>query len=113
MYALIVYESMYGNTQQIAETIAGGVATQMRADVVEVGSAPASIGEDVALLVVGGPTHAFGTRIARPRLPGSAARGATKRLRRLGITLVSPAQSFYVTRQVHRRAPSTWSPFER
>ena len=38
MYALIVYESMYGNTQQIAEAIAEGVATQLRADVVR--SAP-------------------------------------------------------------------------
>ncbi|MCA2229273.1 flavodoxin family protein [Nonomuraea aurantiaca] len=140
MYALIVYESMFGNTKQIAEAVAEGLATTMRTEVLEVGSAPASVGEDLGLLVVGGPTHAFGmsrastrqsaaqqgrvlsqgqgvrewlatvrspsarlasaafdTRIAKPRMPGSAARGVAKRLRRLGLALASPAESFYVT----------------
>ncbi|MFD1546055.1 flavodoxin family protein [Nonomuraea guangzhouensis] len=140
MYALIVYESMFGNTKQIAEAVAEGLATAMRTEVLEVGSAPASVEEDVGLLVVGGPTHAFGmsrastrqsaaqqgrvlsqgqgvrewlatvqtpsarlasaafdTRIAKPRMPGSAARGVAKRLRRLGLALAAPAESFYVT----------------
>jgi hypothetical protein len=39
---------------------------------------------------------AFDTRIARPRLPGSAAHAAEKRLRRLGFRIVAPAESFYV-----------------
>ncbi|MER7506068.1 flavodoxin domain-containing protein [Nonomuraea pusilla] len=141
MDALVVYESMFGNTKQIAEAVAEGLATRMRAEVAEVGSAPDFIGDQVALLVVGGPTHAFGmsrestrqsaaqqapgglvskgrglrewlgglgsssatlasaafdTRVFKPRMPGSAARGAAKRLRRAGIRLVAPAQSFYV-----------------
>ncbi|MEU8246635.1 flavodoxin domain-containing protein [Nonomuraea sp. NPDC048916] len=141
MYALIVYESMYGNTKQVAEAVAKGVATAMRAEIVEVADAPASPPEEVALLVVGGPTHAFSmsrestrksaaeqaqgslvsrgrgirewlaalrvargtpaatfdTRVAKPHLPGSAARAAAKRLRRLGLPLIAPAQSFFVT----------------
>jgi hypothetical protein len=39
---------------------------------------------------------AFDTRISKPRLPGSAARAAEKRLRRLGFRIVAPAASFYV-----------------
>jgi hypothetical protein len=140
MRALVVYESMFGNTQVIADAVADGLAGRMRVDTVEVGVAPASIGDDVGLLVVGGPTHAFGmsrqgtrqdaakqgkeglvstgigirewlaglqgspgvaaaafdTRIRTPRLPGSAARGAEKRLRRLGFRILAPAASFYV-----------------
>ena len=98
--------------------------------------------DDLDLLVVGGPTHAFGmsrertresaaeqaagsvvsageglrewlsavtegspdiaaaafdTRIDKPRLPGSAAHGAERRLRRLGFRIIEPAASFYVT----------------
>jgi hypothetical protein len=104
-------------------------------------TATAEIGDDVGLLVVGGPTHAVGmsrprtrsdatmqagrdpasagigirewiaapaewvpararqpfdTRIDAPRVPGSAARAAEKRLRKLGFSLVPPAESFFV-----------------
>ncbi|HEX4811393.1 MAG TPA: flavodoxin domain-containing protein [Nonomuraea sp.] len=142
MDALVVYESMFGNTKQIAEAVAEGLATRLRTKVVEVGSAPATAGPEVGLLVVGGPTHAFSmsrtstrrsaaqqttqplvsrgdgvrewlsalatasaevrsaafdTRVAKPRVPGSAARGIARRLRRLGVRVVAPAQSFYVT----------------
>lgn len=40
---------------------------------------------------------AFDTRIDKPRVPGSAARGAAKRLRRLGFRVVAAAESFYVS----------------
>jgi hypothetical protein len=40
---------------------------------------------------------AFDTRIDRPRVPGSAARGAEKRLRKLGFRIACPSESFYVT----------------
>jgi hypothetical protein len=39
----------------------------------------------------------FDTRIDKPRVPGSAAHGAEKRLRRLGFRVLVPAASFYVT----------------
>jgi hypothetical protein len=60
MGALVVFESMYGNTWQIAEAVGEGLSSRLPAQVVEVGSAPAEIAEDVQLLVVGAPTHAFG-----------------------------------------------------
>jgi hypothetical protein len=140
MRALVIFESMFGNTQVIASSIAEGLAPHMQVDLVEVGAAPTEIDGDVGLLVVGGPTHAFGmsrpgtrqsaaqqsergvvsariglrewlgglseipgrvavatfdTRIAKPRLPGSAAAAAEKRLRRLGFRFI-PSKSFYV-----------------
>ena len=124
MKALVVYESMFGNTKLIAE----------------VGQKP-GFGTGVDLMVVGGPTHAFGmtrpgtrksaseqteedlvsrgigirewigvmgapvssmsaaafdTRINKPRVPGSAAAAAQKRLRKLGFLLLTEPQSFFV-----------------
>jgi hypothetical protein len=57
---LVVYESMFGNTQQVAQAIAAGLAERAQVELVEVGSAPTSTGDDLDLLVVGGPTHARG-----------------------------------------------------
>ncbi len=62
MRALIVYESMYGNTHEIAEHIAAGLRSTGRAEV-EAVSVDGASAEDVAavdLLVVGGPTHVHG-----------------------------------------------------
>jgi hypothetical protein len=99
------------------------------------------VGDDVDLVVVGGPTHAFSmsrpstrhsageqgadpgaashsgirewisgvaapkglataafdTRIAKPHLPGSAAKSADRKLRRRGFTELAHPESFYVT----------------
>jgi hypothetical protein len=142
MRALIVFESMFGNTKLVAEAVCQGLSPYADTRVVEVGAAPERL-DDVDLVVAGGPTHAFGmtrpgTRAdaasqasggvvsgviglrewlaslpkAQPRqlaatfdsrvdkvrrLPGSAARGAAKRLRHLGFRLVAPPESFYVT----------------
>ena len=60
MHALVVYESMFGNTRAIAEAVAKGLTARMHVEVAEVGNAPIVLDEDVALLVVGGPTHAHG-----------------------------------------------------
>ncbi len=140
MHALVVFESMYGNTEAIARAVAEGLSTRADVDVAEVGTAPTVL-DHFDLLVVGGPTHAYGmsrphtretaaeradgelvsqsigqrewlatidggtqglaaavfdTRIAKPRLPGSAARAAGRRLRRLGVQLVIRPESFYV-----------------
>lgn len=140
--ALVVFESMFGNTQKIAEAVQEGLSVHVSTDILEVGTVPDRLPDDVELLVVGGPTHAFGmsrpatredatrqaaghvvsggiglrewlatlerasgklavaafdTRIAKPRLPGSAARSAEKRLRKVGFRIAAGAESFYVT----------------
>ena len=59
MLALVVYESMFGNTQEIAEAIAKGIGGSEVVEVREVGTLPV-LSPDIQLLVVGGPTHAFG-----------------------------------------------------
>lgn len=139
MKVLVVYESMYGNTRDVAEAIAAGLSLRVPVEAVEVGSAPAFVTDEVALVVVGGPTHAFGmsrsstradaadkgivlsagrgirewldgvqlpgaiqaatfdTKVTKPRLPGSAASAAAKRLRRKGARMVARPKTFYVT----------------
>jgi Flavodoxin domain len=61
MKALVVYESMYGNTAQIAEAIAESLRTQgsvvEAGPVTEIGPSQAA-GAD--LLLIGGPTHVHG-----------------------------------------------------
>lgn len=141
MNALVVFESMFGNTGLIAEAIADGLAVRLDVEKVEVGRAPEHIPPQVDLVVVGGPTHAFSmsrpgtrskaadetdaplvsprigvrewlaklsksngrvssatfdTRVDKPRVPGSAAAAAAKRLRRLGFRQVADPESFFV-----------------
>jgi hypothetical protein len=75
MKALIVYESMFGNTQAIASAIGDGLAAQSwTVDVVEVGAAPTTIDSEIDLLIVGAPTHQFG--LSRPSSREMAARDA-------------------------------------
>jgi hypothetical protein len=57
MSALVVVESMWGNTRIVAEAVARGLGDEI--EVVDVGQAPSELPDDVGLLVVGGPTHAF------------------------------------------------------
>lgn len=60
MTALIVTESLFGNTLAIAEAIAGGIAEVQgpaAVQVVHASQAPADLPADVDLLVVGAPTH--------------------------------------------------------
>ena len=73
-HALVVYESMFGNTQTIAVAVADGLSVRMTVDLVEVGAAPSAVAADVDLLVVGGPTHAFG--MTRPNTRQDAAKQA-------------------------------------
>jgi hypothetical protein len=72
MRALVVYESLFGDARAIATAIAEGLSPAVPADVVAATEAPADIGPDVGLLVVGGPNHAFG--MPRP----SSRRGAVE-----------------------------------
>jgi hypothetical protein len=58
--ALVVYESVFGDARAIAHAIADGLSGSIPAEVVAAPEAPAEIGRDVGLLIVGGPNHAFG-----------------------------------------------------
>ncbi|MFE5410203.1 flavodoxin family protein [Microbacterium sp. NPDC056569] len=138
MHAVVVFESLWGNTEQLAREIAEGIGVES-ADVIDAVSAPAVLESDVDLLVVGGPTHAFSmstektreaakqqgaesipargirewiaslsspdrdirvatfdTRVTNPRLPGSAAKKAMKRLVGLGFRPVAKPETFGV-----------------
>ncbi len=140
MKVWIVYESLFGNTEAVARAVAEGLGTAGSVTVEEVNDASASR-PDVDLLVVGGPTHAFGlsrestrsdgaqkagrtlpadtiglrewldamperettagfaafdTRVRHPRLPGSAAKKAAKRLRQRGWSEAARPESFWV-----------------
>ncbi len=76
MQALVVFESMFGNTEMIARAVAAGLEESMAVETVEVGQAPVAIPDTVDLLVVGGPTHAFS--LSRPATRAQAVeQGAT------------------------------------
>lgn len=142
MHAVVIFESMFGNTEEIARAVADGLTPDFDVTLVNVDDAPTSPAEGVDLVVVGGPTHAFGlsrsqtrkdaagrvagnvvsrrtglrewldatgpaganvlaaafgTRVTKASwAPGSAARGAEKRLRRHGYRIAGKTRDFYV-----------------
>lgn len=137
MHAIVISESVYGNTELVAEAIGEGLETGGTVEVYQVADAPRQPTCD--LLVVGGPTHAFSmssrnsrtqaverqnapslvsygirdwledaelapgqkvatfdTKLKTPKLPGSAAKAAMKRLTRAGCVAAAPPESFWV-----------------
>lgn len=60
MRAVVVYESMYGNTHQVADAIGAGLEAAFDVSVVPVAQASPALLADADLVVVGGPTHAHG-----------------------------------------------------
>lgn len=143
--ALVVFESLFGDARTIAQAIASGLSPHLPVDVVAAAEAPAEVGADVRLLVVGGPNHAlsmprqstregaikqygaqiadtsrglhewldavrvvgsgtvaaaFDTRSDHPKLLvklDHAAKTEEKLLRGHGLTIIAPAEHFYVT----------------
>ena len=78
MRAMVVYESVFGNTRQVAEAIGDGLRSSFdEVEIREVGSAERHI-DRIDLLVVGGPIHAwrmtreFTRKAAREQASGSA-----------------------------------------
>jgi hypothetical protein len=83
MRALVVFESILGNTEVVARAIAEGLGEGGEVEVVEVGAAPTTLPAGVDLLVIGGPTHAHG--MTNPDSRRSAARKATRPVLSTGI----------------------------
>ncbi|HEX5096688.1 MAG TPA: flavodoxin family protein [Acidimicrobiia bacterium] len=67
MRALVVYESMYGRTREIAHSVAQGLRSVYEVDTVHVDDATPELVENADLLVVGGPTHVHGMTSQRSR----------------------------------------------
>jgi Flavodoxin len=67
MKALVVYESMYGNTHVVADCIADGMRSAADVTVVPIQDATKEAVEQADLVVVGGPTHVHGMSSARTR----------------------------------------------
>jgi Flavodoxin domain len=76
MKAVVVFESMFGNTRHIAEAIADGLRWTMPTEVVLARAAGEIDLGGVELVVVGAPTHAWGLSSKRTRQ--GAAQEATK-----------------------------------
>jgi len=76
MRAVVVYESMYGNTRSVAEAIGAGLSAAFQVDVVPVDKADHQSLERADLVVVGGPTHVHG--MSRPSTRQSAVAAAAK-----------------------------------
>ena len=64
MKTLIVYDSLYGNTEKIAKAVAGTLTTFGEVKVLRVGEVNLSEFESVDLLVVGSPTQGGKTTLA-------------------------------------------------
>lgn len=75
MKALVIYESMFGNTATIARAIANGLGETMEVDLCAVQDRPRDP-VDVALIVAGGPTHAFSMSRTATRVD-AVSQGAT------------------------------------
>ncbi|GAA2179819.1 hypothetical protein GCM10009785_07990 [Brooklawnia cerclae] len=56
MSSLVIYESLFGNTAQVAQR----VAESLGVEATPVADAPTELPEEVSLLVVGAPTHVLG-----------------------------------------------------
>ncbi len=67
MRALVVYESIYGNTHAVADGIAAGLRPHGEVRVVPVHQATSELVAWADLVVVGGPTHAHGMTRASTR----------------------------------------------
>jgi len=123
MKALIVYDSVYGNTEKIARAVAEAITPSYEVKVVRVGEANPSELASTDLLIVGSPTHAgrptpaiqdllnkvpklqginiaaFDTRITTKlvRVFGYAAGRIAGNLKRKGGTLIVSPEGFFVT----------------
>jgi Flavodoxin len=67
MRAVVIYESMYGNTHAIADAIGRGLAPGNDVTVVPVAEAAPDLLGEADLVIAGGPTHVHGMSGTRSR----------------------------------------------
>jgi len=120
---VVLFESQFGNTKKIAETVGMQLQSEGPVSVAPIGGFTAECLDGVDLLIVGGPTQAHGitpamrqflsklngksskvqtaafdTRIKGPGfLWGSAAKEIESKLRVAGFDVIAPPESFLVT----------------
>jgi hypothetical protein len=83
MNALIVYESMFGNTRRLAESIAEALRTAgVETSIMHAHKAPSDL-SDYQLVIVGAPTHAHG--LPRPKSRIDAADWAADSAKKLTL----------------------------
>lgn len=79
MIALVVYDSAFGNTEQVAQIIGDSLSTGYQVSVVRVGDIHKEHLKDLDLLIVGSPTQRFnptsGTTQFLKTLPSGSLRG--------------------------------------
>ena len=123
MKALIVYDSVYGNTERIAQAMAEAIAPSGEGKALRAGQANLSELESLDLLIVGSPTHggrptaavqdflnkvpklqdinvaAFDTRITTKfvKVFGYAAGRIANNLKKKGGILIASPEGFFVT----------------
>ncbi|AEE45949.1 flavodoxin family protein [Cellulomonas fimi] len=116
MDAVVVVESWFGCTRQVADAVAQGLASAgVPTDVVDVGDAPPAFAAGTVLLVVGAPTHAFGmstrsTRADAARRPGAVATATGRGVREWVASLQDAAGlrvATFDTRVRHPRLPGS------
>jgi Flavodoxin len=76
MRAVVIYESMYGNTHLVAAAIANGLAGIADVEAVSLEDANVDLLRGADLVVVGGPTHVHG--MSRESTRQAAVEAATK-----------------------------------
>jgi hypothetical protein len=90
---MIVYESLYGNTKQIAEAVAVGIRRvdpTAVIDLLPVTRAEGTVPDGVDLLVVGGPTHMWS--LSRPSSRQSAKAAAARADSQLSVEPDAPQE---------------------
>jgi flavodoxin len=90
MKVLVVYDSRYGNTEQVARAIAGALGETA----VRVGQADAAMVEDHELLIVGSPTQGGRPTPAVKQFIDSISEGALSRTAVAAFDTRVPAKGF-------------------